>query len=250
VRAAASLRAPWFEVSCCPTNVARTLASLSAYVATTDGEGLQLHQYVTGTVSARIGEEQVQLAVTTGYPHDGVIRVRVERGAGRPWPLSLRVPGWATQGASITVDGHTRRVAPGTVTEHRHWQPGDELVLTLPMTPRFTYPDPRIDAVRGCVAVERGPLVMALESVDVPGHLSVNDLRLDTSRPPQLADGTVLARFHSLADREDRWPYTAHENAAASPAQTLEIPLVPYHAWANRGPSTMRVWLPVETQTP
>jgi hypothetical protein len=25
----------------------------------------------------------------------------------------------------------------------------------------------------------------------------------------------------------------------------VEVPLVPYHDWANRGPSTMRVWLPV-----
>ena len=32
-------RAPWFEVSCCLTNVARTVASLAAYVATEDDPG-------------------------------------------------------------------------------------------------------------------------------------------------------------------------------------------------------------------
>ncbi|KHL02744.1 glycoside hydrolase family 127 protein, partial [Sinomonas humi] len=40
-RAASSLRAPWFEVSCCPTNVARTLASLAAYIATRTEDGIQ-----------------------------------------------------------------------------------------------------------------------------------------------------------------------------------------------------------------
>jgi uncharacterized protein len=25
----------------------------------------------------------------------------------------------------------------------------------------------------------------------------------------------------------------------------LDVPLVPYHDWAERGPSTMRVWLPI-----
>ncbi|MFP3381644.1 glycoside hydrolase family 127 protein, partial [Bacillus sp. SIMBA_069] len=44
-RAASSLRAPWFDVSCCPTNVARTFASLGAYVATSSADGLQLHQF-------------------------------------------------------------------------------------------------------------------------------------------------------------------------------------------------------------
>jgi DUF1680 family protein len=247
VRAAASLRAPWFEVSCCPTNVARTLASLSAYVATTDGDGLQLHQYVSGTVSARIGDEELRLCVTTEYPHEGVIRVRVESSTDRPWPLSLRVPGWAAQGASMTVDGHTRPVGPGVVTERRLWRAGDEVVLDLPMTPRFTHPDPRIDAVRGSVAIERGPLVMALESVDVPGQLSVNDLRVDAGRPPHLVDGKVVARFRRLAAREHGWPYEAREDEPAAPMETMDIPLVPYHAWANRGPSTMRVWLPVDT---
>ena len=49
-RAASSLRAPWFEVSCCPTNVARTFASLAAYVATADDDGVQLHQYAPAAI--------------------------------------------------------------------------------------------------------------------------------------------------------------------------------------------------------
>ena len=49
------------------------------------------------------------------------------------------------------------------------FQPGDVVELALPMEPRFTVADPRIDAVRGCVAVERGPEVLCLESVDTRG---------------------------------------------------------------------------------
>ena len=44
-RASSSLREPWFLVACCPTNVARTLASLATYLATADGGGIQIHQY-------------------------------------------------------------------------------------------------------------------------------------------------------------------------------------------------------------
>ena len=35
------------------------------------------------------------------------------------------------------------------------------------MAPRVIWPDPHIDAVRGCVAIERGPEVLALESTDL-----------------------------------------------------------------------------------
>src|SRR5256885_2551845 len=38
---------------------------------------------------------------------------------------------------------------------------------TLFRSLRFTWPDPRVDALRGCVAVERGPLVLCAESLDL-----------------------------------------------------------------------------------
>ncbi|RAO52294.1 Non-reducing end beta-L-arabinofuranosidase [Micromonospora noduli] len=246
LRAAASLRAPWFEVSCCPTNVARTMASLTAYVATADDDGLQLHQYLSGTVAHRLADgRELCVTITTDYPHDGRIRVRIDSDDDRPWSLSVRVPGWATRGATVTLCGDTRPVGPGVVTERRTWRRGDEMVLTLPMTPRFTYPDARIDSIRGCVAVERGPLVFALESVDVPGVETVDELRVDTRRPPRLVDGRVTVTCRRVRAREHGWPYRADEAGAAPvPGDELdEVSLVEYHAWANRGPSTMRVWL-------
>ncbi|MFI2710596.1 glycoside hydrolase family 127 protein [Micromonospora sp. NPDC018662] len=245
VRAEAAQRAPWFEVSCCPTNVARTLASLGSYLATTDDDGLQIHQYAPATVLHRGpdgGERRV--TVRTGYPDDGLVRVRIDSDDERPWTLSLRVPAWARRGATVTVDGRTRSVRPGYLTERRRWRGGDEVVLSLPVEPRFTYPDPRIDAVRGCVAVERGPLVLAVESVDVPPGTDLDGLCVDTSRPPLRAGARVLVCCRR-ADRPDRdWPYG---DPTPPPAGTepVEVPLVAYHAWANRGPSTMRVWLPV-----
>lgn len=245
LRAVASLRAPWFEVSCCPTNVARTLASLTAYVATSDDDGLQLHQYLPGTVEHRRADgRDLRVTIATGYPHDGEIRVRIDSDDDHPWSLSLRVPGWAARGATVTVGADTRAVGPGIVTERRTWHPGDEVVLSLPMAPRFTYPDPRIDAVRGCVAVERGPLVFALESVDVPGVGTVDELAVDTLRPPRLAGDriTVCCRRARPDDRD--WPYRTDPEPAPVAGEEIEVALVEYRAWANRGPSTMRVWLP------
>jgi len=244
-RAESSLRAPWFHVSCCPGNVARTLASLAAYVATTDDDGLQVHQYAPGTIRTRLPDGRaVELDVETDYPRHGRVVLRSVADQESAWTLSMRVPSWA-QGASLVVDGERRTVAPGTVEVSRTFRPGDEVVLELPVEPRFTWPDPRIDAVRGCVAVERGPEVLCVESVDLPGSTHVDGLVIDTSVAPREVDGRVVVRAAARSFDDADWPYGAAPSAGGS-APALDVPLVPYHDWANRGPATMRVWIPTQ----
>jgi uncharacterized protein len=122
------------------------------------------------TGTVRAGE--VTLSVRTDYPWDGRIEIGVDETSDEPWTLRLRVPAWA-RGA------------------------------------RWVAADPRIDAVRGCAAVERG-LAVAVREVGV--------------------------------EHGTEWPYGA---PPAERAVRRTLTLIPYHAWANRGPSTMRVWMPV-----
>jgi DUF1680 family protein len=229
-RAASSLRAPWFHVSCCPTNVARTLASLAGYVATTDSSGgVQIHQLMPCTV--RNGA--VALSVRTEYPWKGEVVVRVEATGSEPWRLSLRVPAWA--GEAVLVDrGRRRPVPPGYAEVDAAWRVGDEVRLELPVAPRWTRPDPRVDAVRGCVAVERGPIVYCLESTDQEPGVSLGEVSADASDglteagvDAALGGATVLA--------------APGARFSGDPAR---LTFIPYHAWGNRGLSTMRVWVP------
>jgi DUF1680 family protein len=252
-RAGTSLRAPWFLVACCPTNVARTLASLATYLATADGNGIQVHQYADCRIDTTIdGDRRVGVDVTTRYPADGTVTVRVRETDGAPWALTLRVPAWAS-GAELTDADGRWPAAPGAVVVERGFRPGDEVTLTLPMAPRWTRPDPRIDAVRGCVAVERGPLVMCAESVDLPGGRHVDGVRVDPSVPPRDAGDAVVVTGRLVEPVDRPWPYDSggrddpgepDEEPQADVGADVDVPLVPYHTWANRGPSTMRVWLP------
>ena len=199
MRAASSLRAPWFHVSCCPTNVARTLASLAGYVATTDDGGIQLHQLMPCTV--RAGE--VRLRVITGYPSASEVVVRVEETAEAPWRLSLRVPSWAHE--AVLVDrGHRRPVRSGYAVVDATWKPGDEVRMELPMRPRWTRPDPHVDAVRGCVAVERGPIVYCLESTDQEADVSLSEVTADPS--DGLADAGSDEALGGVMRRRGRRP--------------------------------------------
>ena len=247
-------RQPWYECACCPPNVMRLLASLHHYLATTDDGGLQIHQYATGRFAADVdGAGRVAVEVRTGYPLDGRVEIEVsEPGAGE-WTLSLRVPAWC-EGARLTAGGDELDPAPGAFARvRRAWRAGDRVVLDLPMAPRLTTPDPRIDAVRGCLAIERGPLVYCVEAADVPGA-RVDDVVLDPAAPlggvdrPDVLGGIVAVRAGGRRQpREgagEPWPYAPAGAAGAATGAAAELEAVPYAMWGNRGAGGMRVWIP------
>jgi DUF1680 family protein len=116
----------------------------------------------------------------------------------------------------------------GYATVRKAWQAGDAVELILPMPVRLTTADERIDAVRGCVALERGPLVYAVEGVDAFRLASVGS----AAHKPDLLEGVTVVPVSGRVP--GRSPYSS----------TVEVEAVPYFAWANRGIGPMRVWLP------
>jgi len=167
------------------------------------------------------------------------------------------VPHWA-DGASALVNGEPTTAEPrdGWLTVNRRWAAGDELVLDLPLDVRFTYADTRVDADRGSVALERGPLVYCLEAVDNPGQ-RLDDIVIDTDSAPEVerqADllggvTTIRARAVQRARPNDSWwPYSskASVSASSSDSPTVELSAVPYFTWGNRDMGAMRVWIPAE----
>ncbi|WP_431246546.1 glycoside hydrolase family 127 protein [Leifsonia xyli] len=244
-RAEANLRAAWFEVSCCPTNVARTLASVASYFATADDDGVQLHQYGDLDLDTALPDgRRVALGVRTGYPFDG--RVVVTVGSPGEYAVSLRIPAWSRHRSRAAVNGEEVPIDGDTLTIRRMFRPGDEIVLELDVAPRFTVPDTRIDAVRGTVAVERGPLVLCLESVDLPEGTPFGAVRVDPRADPQpTARGAAVALVVEEEAADPDWPYRRWgEGEQPRPQEALIAELVPYAHWANRGPSLMRVWMP------
>jgi uncharacterized protein len=239
-RAEAGLRAPWFEVSCCPTNVARTLASAALYFATASDDGIQLHQYGDYQVSVALPAGTVTLHVASEYPATAAVEVNVISAPAREITLRLRVPGWA-RGSAVLSETPTVR-APGHVEIRRVFHVGESVRVTFPALARAVYPDPRIDAARGTFAVERGPLVLVLESVDLPPDWSVNEVTADPGTIiADEAGATIDVHRHVVAP--GHWPY--FPEPAGHDAGPARVRLIPYHEWANRGPATMRAWLPL-----
>nr|WP_187361216.1 beta-L-arabinofuranosidase domain-containing protein [Phytoactinopolyspora mesophila] len=247
MRAESSARAAWFDVSCCPTNVARTLASWHTYAADVGERDVTLLQYASARVRAELGDGRVAgLEVETAYPDDGLVTVRVTEPPEGSMALRLRVPAWA-DGAVLEEGGRQRDVAPGVAVVDREFVAGEEVRLRLPVTPRFTWPDHRIDAIRGCVAVERGPLVYCAEAIDLPDGVGLDHVVVDTSVRPADRHGQVVVQGFvvSGADGSARWPYLSDADVNRPPTGApIEVRLGPCHQWAERKPTAMRIWLP------
>ncbi len=249
-------RKEWHRVACCPPNVMRLLASFGHYLATCGGGGVQVHHYVPARIVSELAPRQtVALRMEGEYPWDGRIRLTVEDGPDAVWTLSLRVPSWCDGTARARVNGTAADAAVGAdgyLRLERIWKGGDTVQLELPMSIRLIEAHPRIEATRGCVAIERGPFVYCIEHADHPG-LRVSDLEIDTSAPltarwePDLLDGVMAIRGTGYEVDTNVWDgqlYRLLEPGAPLPRKRLEVTAIPYFAWANREAGAMRVWIP------
>lgn len=238
-------RLPWFACACCPPNLARLVASLQSYVCTRDDRGMQVHLFADADL--RLGPDRV--TVRTHYPADG--RVVVDAGpGGLREDLALRVPSWADAAAvRLTVDGteHEVRVTDGYVTVAGPWH---RVELELPMPVVTVRAHPRVDAVRGCVALRRGPVVYCIEAACLPDSLPddvvLEDLALLADSPPhaeRAGDTVVVDVVHSPSGSEPL--YVAGPRPVGVGEHRLTVRAVPYSRWGNRGTGAMRVWIPV-----
>jgi DUF1680 family protein len=222
-------RQQWFQTACCPPNVMRTIAQLGGYLATGGDEGLTVHQYA----AARFRDGTHEVTVNTDYPWDGTVTVTIEATDDTEWTLALRVPEWCDGATLRDPDGVTSSPAAGYARLTRRWRAGEQVVLDLPMPVRLTAAHPRVDAARGCRAIERGPIVYAVEQIDVP-DLAVDDLHLTD------ADLAVERRADLLGGCA-----TITGTGVSASGATSRFTAIPYCLWANREVGAMRVWLPL-----
>ena len=247
---APSQRLEWYHCPCCPPNLSRLVASLNGYLATSDDSGIQLHLLSASDLAADLPGGHAALRVITNYPWEETASIVVD--SEHEWTLALRVPAWCGK-ASMTVAGEPVAVSPGAdgyVRVRRAWRPGTEVRLTLPMPPRVLVAHPRVDAVRGCVAWARGPVVYCIEQHDQPAGVALEDIRVPAGVAPRAVSRSdvpgvpVVLVGQGSVQRAGNGPLYGEGVAPAASEEAVEVTAIPYFRWANRGPSPMRVWIP------
>ncbi len=253
-------RSEYFEVACCPSNLARLLGQLPRliYAVGPDrtagtGEVLFVNLFAGSSARTTIASTPVTIAQQTEYPWDGRVRITVKPAKGAEFALHIRVPGWAREQpvpsdlyrfadrgggqARLSVNGQPMPVHldAGFARIRRRWLPGDVVELDLPMPVRRLVAHQGVMADRGRAAIQRGPIVYAIEAIDNNGRVSDLSLPLSVVLKhefrPSLLGGIGVVTGPGIAT-DARGPHK------------VQVTAIPYFAWANRGKGEMAVWLP------
>jgi uncharacterized protein len=243
-------RSAYFEVACCPANLARTLASLPGLLYATSDATVYLNLFASSDARIALAGTRVALTQRTNFPWDGDVELRVEPEKTATFTVAIRMPGWSlgrpvasdlyrfhqpdVPAPTAIVNGEAVRIRVdrGFARITRAWQKGDVVHIYFPMPVQRVLAHPAVADDRDRAAFQRGPLIFALEGIDNGPDLDRLRVPLDAdvqaSFKPNLLGGLMVLTGTGLAgDGAQPRPFTA----------------VPYFAWANRGAAEMLVWI-------
>src|SRR5215813_1196508 len=249
------IRNEWYDTTCCPPNLERTLASLPGYFYSTSKDGIYAHLFHNSELNWHLEDgTPIKIVQKTEYPWKGVVEFEVSPGTVKEFTLFVRQPGWSEK---TEVTGKTGE-KDGYVQIRRKWAPGDKVLLRMGMEPQLMESNARVVENNGRVAVQRGPLVYCLEGLDQAEGTALADVsirggkKLSTgfseSFEKDLLDGVVLLKHEGALSKTSgaRSSLYFSADAPASASSKVELKFIPYYAWLNRRPSQMQVWTPLQ----
>lgn len=252
-------RKPWFGCACCPSNICRFIPSLPGYVYAVKDDQVYVNLFLSNRAELKVNRKKLVLEQETGYPWNGDIRIRVAQG-NLPFTMHLRIPGWVRGavlpsdlyryadgqelGYTVTVNGEpvAGELQKGYLLIDRKWKKGDVVEVNFDMKPRIVKANGKVEADRGRVAVERGPLVYCAEWPD--NDFNVHNILLNQHPAFQVEERPdLLYGIHEITTDAQALSYDAAGKLAV---RDVKLTLIPYYAWAHRGEGDMEVWLPIE----
>lgn len=253
-------RQPWFGCACCPSNVCRFIPSLPGYVYAVKDKDVYVNLFMSNTSNLKVEGKAVSLEQATHYPWDGDVTIGVNKNNAGQFTMKIRIPGWVRNQVvpsdlytysdgkrlsyTVKVNGEPvqSELKDGYFCIDHRWKKGDKVEVHFDMEPRTVKANNKVEADRGRVAVERGPVVYCAEwpdnDFDVLSVFMNRTPEFEVVERPDLLYGvTQLKTDAQILGYDDRGRLTADD---------VKLTLIPYYAWAHRGAGAMAVWLPQE----
>jgi DUF1680 family protein len=247
-------RKSYFSCFCCPPNVVRMIAESAESAYGLSPEGVYVHLYGSNVLDTKLpAGGKIRLTQTTDYPWDGTVQFTIEEAPKEAWTVFLRIPGWS-QGACVKINDQAveEQVTPQQyVSLRRAWKAGDRIELTIPMEAQWMEGHPLAEEIRGQAAVQRGPIVYCLESPDLPADVRLADVavrpsdRLTAHYRKDLLGGVTVLEGRGYVVEGRPWGQALYRPISPNEPKPIDLRLIPYYAWGNRGQSEMSVWLPI-----
>jgi uncharacterized protein len=236
---------------CCPPNVLRTIAQSSSYAYAKSDRAIWVVLYGGNVLETEVSGGKLKLRQETDYPWEPTVKITIEAAPPSAVAVNLRIPAWAKDSV-VHLNGKSLNAPQaGQFYEiDRKWSAADVIELSMPMPVRLVEANPYVEETRGQVAVMRGPIVYCVESVDLPKDLRVLDVRLPagiklTPNSHASIPGITFLEGKALAVPSAEWSGSLYRDLQPAAAREIDLRLVPYFAWDNRGESEMSVWIPV-----
>ena len=241
-------RSSYFDVACCPANLSRLMAELPGLIYAQQGDHVYVNLFIGSETNLTAGSVPVKISQQTNYPWNGKVTIHVDPARPVRMSLSIRIPAWTANPTAselyrfadenaravvVTVNGQpvandgAVATRSSEVGAERQWRKGDVVVVDMPMPVRRVLANDKVAEDTGKSAIQRGPIIFALEAIDNGGSLKDVKIPLDatltsTFRPDLL--GGVEVVTGKVGERT--------------------IAAIPYYAWNNRGKGDMEVWVP------
>ena len=216
-------------------------------------------------------EGAVELSVDPEKKTEFTLHMRIP-GWARNEPVPTDLYGYTGRGGaqiSLRVNGEAVALDmdKGFARIRRAWKKGDRVEVVLPMDERRVAAHPAVKDDAGFVAVERGPLVYCAEAPDNGGRALSLVLPESVALRPEtrsgllggivvlkgealVADPSAVTRVREAAgkdaaadDEEEAPPASRRRLAPGAALNPHPLVLIPYYAWAHRGPGEMTVWI-------
>lgn len=227
-RLASRSRLAVFDCSCCPPNINRFFASIGDYILSEDDACVYVNQFMDSAATIGDGE----LRIITDYPVNGKVKI-VYTGSKK---LAVRMPGWCKK---CTVSNEYQ-----IVNGYMYFDNTKELDIDFAMPTVMMRAKAELLDNNGKIAIQRGPVVYCIESVD--NGESLGDLFvLSNGEFKVMADElTGLCKIEAEGIRISHQENLYEEYQ--SNFESCPIRFIPYFGFANRGDCEMKVWVNVK----
>lgn len=179
-------REPWFDCSCCPTNLCRFMPSIPGYIYAHKVDNIYVNLFAASKTTVDVGNNPVEISQSTNYPWNGDVRLTVNPQSATNFSLKLRIPGWAEnqpipgdlysyispaeESVRLSINGEPIAFEKenGYATVTRKWQKGDIVDYHIPIAIKAVRCNVEVESNKGLIVLERGPLVYSFEGIDNP----------------------------------------------------------------------------------
>jgi len=253
-------RQPWFGCACCPSNIARFIPSVPGYIYAVHNNDVYMNLFMANHSNLNVNGKAVELKQSTNYPWTGDVNLEVSPKGKQDFTLKIRVPGWVqnsvlpgnlysytdkkTLGYTVKVNGKVvaSTIEKGYFSINRAWKKGDKVEVHFDMEARTVKANPAVEADRGKIAVERGPIVYCAEWPDN----DFNIFSIILNKKPEFKVESKKDLLYGINTIQTDAQSLSYDAQGKLVTKEVKLNMIPYYAWAHRGSGDMAVWLPVD----